>query len=427
MLAPQEFNGDRMSYTSDDCRRARQDFPALSLVHKTHPVAFLDGPGGTQVPQVVIDTLADGYRRCNVNVGGTFATSLAVMDEVARARQAVADFLGAASPQQISFGANMTSLNFALSRAIGRSLTPGDEIVITALDHEANRGPWLKLAERGVRVREVAISRDGTLAEADILAAITPRTRVVALGLASNALGTVTAASAVRVRTGEVGALLVCDAVHYAAHFAVDVQALDCDFLLCSAYKFYGPHIGILYSRSGALDALDTDCLRTQKQDAPYRIETGTLNHPALMGVTAAVDYLAGWGSGATRRAKLIDAMTAIAAYEHTLAEYYWRQVQTIPGVTLWGPPFDVAARAPTVSITLDGVTATEAAQQLADDGLQIWQGHFYALRVLESFDLVDRGGLLRTGLALYNTRSEIDRLLLGIEQIARRVRAKSN
>ena len=385
MLAPQEFNGDRMSYTSEDCTRARQDFPALSLVHQTHPVAFLDGPGGTQVPQVVIDAIADGYRRCNVNVGGTFATSLAVMDEVARARQAIADFLGAVSPQQISFGANMTSLNFALSRAIGRSLTPGDEIVITALDHEANRGPWLTLAERGMRVHEVALSRDGTLAEADILAAITPRTRVVALGLASNALGTVTAASAIRARAREVGALLVCDAVHYAAHFAVDVQALDCDFLLCSAYKFYGPHIGILYSRDGALDALDTDCLRTQKQDAPYRIETGTLNHPALMGVTAAIDYLAGWGSGATRRAKLIDAMTAIATYEHTLAEYYWRQVQIIPGVTVWGPPFDVAARAPTVSITVDGIAAIDVARALAALGLQVWQGHFYALRVLET------------------------------------------
>ena len=417
-MKPARF--DAVTFTHDDCARARHDFPALALMHGTHPVAFLDSPGGTQVPHTVCDAISDGYRRCNVNVGGTFATSLAVMEEVEHARHAVADFLGAESSQQISFGANMTSLNFALSRALGRSLHAGDEIVITALDHEANRGPWLKLAERDVAVREVGITQEGILDLTTLLGAITARTRIVALGLASNALGSVTDLGAVRTRCREVGALLVCDAVHYAAHFAVDVQALGCDFLLCSAYKFYGPHIGILYSKPGALAALDTDCLRTQNQAAPYRIETGTLNHPALMGVTAAIEYLATFGQGATRRARLLAAMNAIARYEHGLAEYYWREVQTIRGVTVWGPAFDAAPRAPTVSITVDGITAFDVARALAARGLQVWQGHFYALRVLETLDLVARGGLLRTGLALYNTRAEIERLLAGLAQIAR-------
>jgi cysteine desulfurase family protein (TIGR01976 family) len=407
-----------MSYTASDCLRAREAFPALSRRHGDHVLAFLDGPGGTQVPQSVIAAVSDGYQRCNVNVGGAFATSLDVVEELAHARAAMADLLGAASAREISFGANMTSLNFALSHALERSLGPGDEIVITQLDHEANRGPWLKLGERGAVIREVALGRDGRLDLDDFARQVTPRTRIIALGLASNALGTVTPIEPIRALARAVGAWLVCDAVHYAAHFPVDVQALDCDFLLCSAYKFYGPHIGVLYARPGLLDSLNTDRLRTQKQEAPYRIETGTLNHPALMGVTAAVNYMAEWGTGETRRARLVSAMRAFADYEHELARYYASRVEQLPGVTRWGPPLDDAVRAPTVSITLNGITAAHAATHLANLGIQVWAGHFYALRVLEIYDLVERGGLLRTGFALYNTREEVDRLVDGIAQL---------
>lgn len=407
-----------MSYTTADCQRARADFPALARCLGPHQLAFLDGPGGTQVPNSVIAAITDGYHRCNVNVGGMFATSHEIVAELAQARTAVADFLGA-DPREISFGANMTTLNFALSHALARRFKPGDGIVITELDHEANRGPWLKLAALGFGISEVRLDPDGRLDMDDFARKITARTRIVAVGLASNALGTVTTLAPIRERCRQVGALLVCDAVHYAAHFPVDVRALGCDFLLCSAYKFYGPHVGILYSRLGLLDELDTDTLRTQNQAAPYRIETGTLNHPALMGVTAAIDYIASWGTGATRRARILDAMANFANYEHELAHYYYTGVRALRGVTVWGPGFDLAPRAPTVSITL-GITAAEAASALAKLGLQVWAGHFYALRVLEAFNLVTRGGLLRTGFALYNTREEVDRLLTGIASIGK-------
>ncbi|MSR15906.1 MAG: cysteine desulfurase-like protein [Gammaproteobacteria bacterium] len=409
-----------MPYTATECARARQDFPALARRHGEHTLAFLDGPGGTQVPNRVIDAISEGYRRCNVNVGGMFDTSLEVVEEVAKARHAIADFLGAPSPAEISFGPNMTTLNFALSHALARALVPGDEIVITQLDHEANRGPWLKLAERGCVVREVRLGPDGCLDPDNFARQVTSRTRIIAIGLASNSLGTVTALALARSLARMVGAWLVCDAVHYAAHFPLDVQALDCDFLLCSAYKFYGPHIGVLYSRPGLLDQLQTDCLRTQKQEAPYRIETGTLNHPTLMGVTAAIDYLATWGNGTTRRTQLLSAMGVLASYEHDLARYYASEVSKFPGVRIWGPPLDPGPRAPTVSITLEGIPATQAATHLASLGIQVWAGHFYAVRVLEAYDLV-KDGLLRTGFAMYNTREEVDRLVQGLRQLVAR------
>ncbi|MGD9601510.1 MAG: cysteine desulfurase-like protein [Gammaproteobacteria bacterium] len=407
-----------MSFSSADCARARRDFPALARDFDGQPLAFLDSPGGTQVPQPVIDAIAHGYRTCNVNVGGAFATSEEVAAAVTAARAAAADLLGASSPDTISFGANMTTLNFALAHALGRRLQPGDEIIVTALDHEANRGPWLTLAERGAVIREVPLQADGTLNPEDFARRLNARTRIVALGLASNALGTVPDVRAVRALCRGTGAVLVCDAVHYAAHFPVDVAALDCDFLLCSAYKFYGPHVGLLYSRPGLLDALDTDCLRTQKQTAPYRIETGTLNHPAVMGVTAAVDYLARFGTGDSRRTRLQDAMQAIGAYEHALAARYARAVASLRGVRRWGPELAVSPRAPTVSITLAGHRPESVARTLAAAGIQVWHGHFYALRVLESLDLVAAGGLLRTGFALYNTDEEVDRLVASLARL---------
>jgi cysteine desulfurase family protein (TIGR01976 family) len=406
-----------MAYTLEHCLRSRQDFPALI---KNPGLAFLDGPGGSQVPRAVVDAIADVYASCNVNTHGNFAPSREVDRRMEAARGAVAAFLGAESGSCISFGQSMTTLSFNLSTAIGRTLEKGDEVLITQLDHEANRGPWLGLETRGVVVREVRLLELGELDPADMAAKITPRTKLFAIGASANSLGTVNDIALARRLTREVGALLVVDAVHYAPHFPVDVRALGADFLLCSAYKFYGPHVGVLYSRPGALDHLPTDRLSVQDPAAPYRIETGTLNHAAIDGVRAAVEYIAGWGTGASLRERIVDAMTHISAYEHDLASFYHDAVRRIPGVRVWGPGFGAGrARAPTVSITLDKVTAAAAATALGDQGVCVWDGDFYAARPVQVLGLAERGGLLRTGISMYNTRDELTRLLTGLERLA--------
>jgi cysteine desulfurase family protein (TIGR01976 family) len=406
-----------MAYTLEHCLRSRRDFPALT---KNAGLAFLDGPGGSQVPSVVIEAIADLYASCNVNTHGGFPPSREVDRRMENARSVVAVFLGAESGSCISFGQSMTTLCFNLSTAIGRTLEKGDEVLVTQLDHEGNRGPWLNLRERGVVVREVRLMESGELDPSDMAAQITPRTKLFAIGASSNSLGTVNDIALARRLTREVGALLVVDAVHYAPHFPIDVQALDCDFLLCSGYKFYGPHVGVLYSRPGALDRLPTDRLSVQDPAAPYRIETGTLNHAAIDGVRAAVEYIASWGVGASLRERLVDAMTHIGAYEHELAKDYHDAVRRIPGVRVWGPDFAPGRmRAPTVSIAMDRITAGEAAKALADLGLCVWDGDFYAARPVEVLGLAGRGGLLRTGVSMYNTRDELRRLLDGLERLA--------
>jgi cysteine desulfurase family protein (TIGR01976 family) len=408
-----------MSFTQEHCMRSRKDFPALV---KNPQLAFLDGPGGSQVPQLVIDTLADFYATCNVNTHGNFPPSQEADRRMQAARETVAAFLGAASADCISFGQNMTTLNYSLSHAIGRTLKGGDgdadEVLITALDHEANRGPWLALQERGIRVREVRLLESGKLDLDDMAAKITPRTKLFALGASSNALGTVNDIALARRLTREVGALLLIDGVHYAPHFPLDVAAMDADFLLCSAYKFYGPHVGVLYSKPGALDRLPTDRLKVQDTASPYRIETGTLNHAAIHGVRAAIDYLAGWGTGTTLRERIVDAMTGIGEYEHQLAGAYYDGVRRIRGVRVWGPDFGTRARAPTVSITLEKHTAAEAATELGSQGLCVWDGDFYAARPVEVLGLAERGGLLRTGISMYTTDSDVRRLLTAIERL---------
>jgi cysteine desulfurase family protein (TIGR01976 family) len=334
------------------------------------------------------------------------------------ARETLAAFVGAPGPECISFGQNMTTLNFALSAAIGRTLEPGDEVLITQLDHEANRGPWLRLQDRGVAVHEVRMTESGQLDPDDMAAKFSPRTKLFALGASSNALGTVNDIELARRLTRQVGALLVVDAVHYAPHFPLDVQALDVDFLLCSGYKFYGPHVGVLYSRPGALERLPTDRLSTQNTAAPYRIETGTLNHAAIHGLRAAVEYIAGWGSGATLRGRIVDAMSGISAYEHELAKFYHDAVRRMPGVHVWGPDFSTRARAPTVSITLDKTTAPQAAAALGAQGICVWDGDFYAVRAVQLLGLAERGGMLRTGLSMYSSRDDLNRLLAGLKEL---------
>ena len=407
-----------MPFTAADCERARRDFPALGRAVDGRTLAFLDGPAGTQVPEAVIEAVAGYYRTSNANTHGEFPTSRESDRLLQETREAVAAFLGVASWRQVSFGQNMTTLNYALSHALVKTMAPGDEIVITQLDHEANRGPWLALQERGIVVREVVLRPDGTLDADDFARQVTARTRLVAVVMASNALGTVTDVALARRLARQAGAWLLLDAVHYAAHLPLDVQALDADFLLCSAYKFYGPHVGILYCRPGLLESLPAERLRTQEEEAPWRFETGTLNHAALAGVKAAVDYLAGWGEGETLRQRIVSAMDGIAAYEHGVGAHYYDEVRRIPGVTVWGPTFS-GPRAPTISITLDGVHPNEAARRLGEKGLQVWDGNFYALRPVEALGLAERGGLIRTGIVLYNTRQEVDRLLEAIAGIA--------
>lgn len=398
----------------------RSDFPSLD-----RGLVYFDGPGGSQVPGPVIDAVARYYETSNANTHGAFATSAETDEMLAGARRASADLLGASGPETISFGANMTTLAFALARGLARRIQPGDEIVLTQLDHEGNRGPWKTLEERGAVLREVPMGRDGRLEMDALESLIGPKTRLLAIGWASNALGTVNDVVRAREISRRAGALLTIDAVHYAPHFPIDVGSLDPDFLFCSAYKFYGPHVGIFYSRPGLLDTIPTDRLITQEQSAPYSIETGTLNHAAIAGVTAAIEYLASFGSGADRRTRLVSAMEALARHERSLAERYAREAASIPGVTVWGPPFGDELRAPTVSITVERATAREVTEELAARGIAAWDGDFYARRAVQILGLADRGGLVRAGMAMYTRETDVDRLLEAVREVASLRRVK--
>jgi cysteine desulfurase family protein (TIGR01976 family) len=405
-------------FDEETCYQCRGDFPSLWRTFGGHPVAFLDGPGGTQVPKPVIDAIVDSYRNRNVNTHGNFPPSAELDERILEARCAVADLLGAPGYEQISIGQNMTTLAFSLSRAIGRKIRPGDEVLITQLDHEANRGPWQLLQERGAVVREVPLLPTGELDYEAMRNLVTDKTRLLALGCSSNAIGTVNDLKLARELTRRAGALLILDAVHFAPHFPLDVQQLDPDFLLCSAYKFYGPHVGILYSRPGALESLTTDKLIVQEDAAPYRIETGTLNHPAIEGVGAAVDYLARFGRGATRKETVHDAVAAIAVYEHELGQYLWSALEELPGVHLWGVKFDSPLRAPTVSFTVDDLDPAFIAKSLGKVGICVWDGNFYAPRPVDILN-IPGGSLVRVGFSMYNTKDEAERLVKCVAALA--------
>lgn len=387
----------------------RTQFPALQRVHNGKPLVFLDGPAGTQVPQVVIDAISDYYKNSNANTHGQFLTTQetdAIMDAT---RENMAAFLGAEDAHTISFGQNMTTLNFSLSRAIGRLLQPGDEILITQLDHEANRAPWLTLREQGIIVKEVRLQSNGTLDYDDMAAKLNERTRLLAMGYSSNILGTVNDVHLARKLTYQVGAWLLLDAVHYAPHLPIDVQAIGCDFLLCSAYKFYGPHIGILYSKPGLLDRLPTDRLRTAYQHAPYSIETGTFNHAATAGTNAAVNFLASLGNGTLQRERLLNAMTQISQHERSLFKRLYDGLSNIKGIEVLGLSADAEKRAPTLSFAVEGKNPTAVCQYLAAHNVCAWDGHFYAIRATEILGFLEKGGVTRMGISLYTTEAEVD------------------
>ncbi len=401
-----------------DIARIRKQFPALSRKINGRPTIYLDGPAGTQVPERVIEAISQYYHQSNANTHGYFTASRETDELLERTRDKVATFLGAPSGACISFGSNMTSLNYSLSRALVRDLSPGDEILISQLDHEANRGPWLALKSFGVQVREIPLLPSGVLDYDAYTALLTDRVKLVCVGYASNIFGTVNDVVAIREQAHAVGARVVVDAVHYAPHLPLDVSALGCDFLLCSAYKFYGPHVGILYARKGLLDQLHTDRLRTQEQVAPYKIETGTLNHAAIAGVEAAIDFVADLASGADLRERILGAMTAIGRHERHLIQVLAKGLDAIPGVTLYGPSTATAPRAPTISFTVEGMDPVEVCKALGQQNIYAWDGHFYAIRSMEVFDLLKVGGVTRMGVVVYNTLEEVQQTVAAVAAI---------
>jgi cysteine desulfurase family protein (TIGR01976 family) len=405
----------------------RAQFPALAQEVNGHPAVFFDGPGGTQVPQRVIDAVADYLIHHNANTHGAFATSRRTDETIDAARAAMADFLGCAA-DEVVFGPNMTTLTFAISRAFGRDIRPGDEIVLTRLDHDANVAPWKALEAQGAVIRMVDIdTEECTLDMADMARAIGPRTKLVAVGYASNAVGTINDVATITRMAHAVGALVYIDAVHYAPHGPIDVQALDCDFLACSPYKFFAPHMGVLYGKREHLARLRPYKVRPASDDVPDRWETGTKNHEGLAGVTAAIEYLAELGQrikpATTRRAALVHAMEAIKAYERGLSEQLIAGLLAIPGLTFYGisDPARFDMRTPTVAVRLAGCTPRELADALGRRGIFCWDGNYYAINLTERLGVEADGGMLRIGLVHYNTAEEIELLLEALNELRTR------
>lgn len=404
----------------------RQSFPALQRTHRDRPVAYFDGPGGTQVPVAVVDTMGDYLFRHNANTHWSYPSSQETDAILRGARQALADFLGA-TPNEIAFGANMTTLTFHLARALGRGYARGDEIVVTELDHHANIDPWRALEkERGVTVRMAKmIPETGQLGWDDFGRQLNSRTKLVAIGAASNALGTITEIKRATDLAHAARAQVFVDAVHYAPHQLVDVRAWDCDYLSCSAYKFYGPHIGILFGRNELLASLDFPKLLPASNAAPERVETGTQNHEGIAGAAAAVEFLASLASvGETRRARLETAFAELHGRAVVLVRQLWTGLSEIEGVQVYGPPPDVP-RTPTVSFTVDGISSEEATKTLADEAVFVSHGDFYATTVVERLGRADEG-LIRVGCACYTTADEVSRLIEGVRRIAARHPASS-
>jgi cysteine desulfurase family protein (TIGR01976 family) len=415
-----------------DVDALRAQFPGLARQHDGRPAVFLDGPGGTQVPQRVIDAVGGYYREMNANSGGAFRTSELTDAMTAEAHAAVADFLGAASPDEIKFGANMTTLTLHIGRSIGATLQAGDEIVVTRLDHEANVSTWRAMAaDRGVTVQTVDINdADVTLDLEDLESKLGPKTKLVAVGYASNAVGSVNPVREIVARAHEIGALTFVDAVAYAPHGPIDVRALDTDFLACSAYKWFGPHVGVLYGKAGVLDHLPAYKVRP----AHDRFETGTPNFEGIAGTLAATDYLRdigrdygevagapGAADASERRRELVAAMVAIAEYERGLVTRFIDGLEAVPGLTVHGitDRARFATRVPTVAVSIAGVHPRAAAEALGRRGIYAWDGDFYATGLIERLGKAETGGVLRLGLVHYNTAAEVDRTVEAVARLA--------
>ena len=411
----------------------RRYFPSLDQQVNGQQAIYFDNPGGTQVAQQVIDAMVAYFLEANANCHGAFITSQRTDEVINAARSAMADFLHAASPKEIVFGPNMTTLTFAFSRAIGKTLQPGDEIVVTLLDHDANVAPWLALQENGAVIRAVDVHPENvTLNMDDMRAKITDRTKLVAVGYASNAVGTINDIQIITQWAHEVGALVWIDAVQFAPHGPIDVQALDVDFLACSSYKFFGPHLGILYGKTEHLERFPAYKVRPSLNTAPDRWETGTQNHEGLAGLVGVMNYFSMLGreqsalysdafqeySGRQRELKI--AMQAILDYERGLSAQLLAGLREIRGMHIYGitNPQDYAQRVPTVACTIEGYMPRELAEYLGTQGIFAWDGNYYALGIMERLALEGRGGALRLGMAHYNTPGEIDRVLEALEQL---------
>ncbi|HSG46492.1 MAG TPA: cysteine desulfurase-like protein [Longimicrobiales bacterium] len=398
-----------------DVQAVRAHFPALNRVEAGFPAAYFDGPGGTQVAQAVVEAMGDYLVNHNANTHWAYATSAETDALIQQAREALSDFLGC-SPREVSFGANMTTLTFHFTRALGRGLGPGDEVIVTRLDHQANVGPWQALVrERGITLKEIPFrNEDGTLRLDLLEAALSERTRWVAVGAASNALGTVTDVARVSTLAHAAGAKVFVDAVHFAPHFLVDVEALGADALACSPYKFYGPHMGVLFVREALQRTLDVPRLAPAGDRPPELLETGTLSHEGMMGSAAAVEFLASLGHGTTRRARLESAFATLHARGEALVARLWGGLEALDGVTLYGPR-PGSPRTPTVAFTVAGHTAEEVTAHLSRrHGVFTSHGDFYASTVVEDLGLSPHG-LVRAGCACFTTEEEVDRLVAGV------------
>lgn len=416
-----------MRVSALDLPFVRSQFPSLSQKVNGHSAAFLDGPGGTQVPQRVIDAISDYLRRNNANTGGAYATSRNTDAMIADARAAMADLLHCGA-DEVAFGSNMTTLTFAMSRAIGRELKPGDEILVTRLDHDANVSPWLLMAEdRGVTVRWAEIhDEDCTLDMVDLASKINRNTKLVAVGYASNAVGTINPVKEIVQLAHRVGALVYIDAVHYGPHGLIDVADLDCDFLACSTYKFFGPHMGVLFGKREHLKRIRPYKVRPNTNAIPNCWEWGTLNHECIAGITACVEYIADLGRRACpevndRRAAIEAAFIAIHDHERGLTTRLIDGLKQIPGAKIYGitDPARFDRRCGTLAVRIDEHTPLELSTKLGDRGFFTWDGNYYALNLTEHLDVEKSGGFLRIGLVHYNTAEEVDQLLEALREIA--------
>jgi len=394
----------------------RSQFPALERIHNGHPVAYFDGPGGTQVPRSVVETMSDYLFNHNANTHWGYPTSDETDAMIDDARQTFADFFNC-SASEVAFGQNMTSLTFHLARALGRQFADGDEIVVTELDHHGNVDTWRSLEkDRGVVIRVLPMDiESGELFLDELPAVLNDRTRVVAIGAASNSLGTITNVAEVCRIAREAGALSFVDAVHFAPHSLIDVQAIGSDFPACSAYKFYGPHIGILYGRKELLGSIDFPKLRPAPDAAPENVETGTQSHESIVGAAAAVDFIASMGHGSTRREGLASAFDVMHAHDAELAAELWNGLTEIDGVKVYGPP-PTQPRTSLVSFTVGDHPSKDVSKFLGDRGLFISHGDFYAQTVVERLG-VEEQGLVRVGCSVYTTHDEVQRVIDGVRE----------
>ena len=411
---------------SIDINYIRDQFPALKRTCNGFPVAYLDGPGGTQVPQRVIDAVTHYLIHHNANAHGAFVSSIETDEILQNARLAFADFFGC-QWQEVSFCHNSTTINFKLSQAIARDLDPGDEILITDMDHEANRGPWQLLQERGFVVKSVGIDKTNYIIDMqDFKKKLSAKTKVIAINYASNAVGAIADVKTMIQLAHNAGAIAIVDAVHYALHGAIDVVELDTDYLFCSAYKFFGPHLGVLYAKRDQMTRLRTLKVQEQEDCAPYKFETGTLNHEGIAGAAEAIAFISDIGSKTGdrfsektidlvgRRKNIVAGMLFIEQYEQPLAEAFKNELYKMAKVKIYSPPEDYP-KTSTVSFTIDGTHPNTIAKHLASKGIFVWDGDFYASQFTKTLGLQESGGFVRIGLAPYNTQEELDRTLAAL------------